>query len=391
MKNIKKILLTFVFALLLVTPFVKALENDDIDLISLDDETVPVVDVTNVDDSKIVNKTDNFKAGDDLTITGNYNRSTFFAGSSIYDNANVNGIGFVAGDSINILGKHEYGFVAGNKIDIKGEYEKDLFVAGNVININKTSKIGRDFYLAGNKATISTVINGNLYVAASTLNLDNTVINGNVYVTTSNLVLGDNVVINGTLKYNDNANTKGIDASTITKVETYKGIEREEETTKVKIQDFVVSLLGLLLIGVILNALWPNIFKKLKEVTNEYNFVNGLKDTLIGFLILIALPVFLIIMLMTIIGVPLAIIGFIMYGIMIYLTNVFVGYLLGDVLIRKVFNKTDVNNYLAILLGIVIIELLKVVPFVGALVSIITLCLGLGIIKKILISKKEVK
>ena len=30
MKNIKKILLTFVFALLLVTPFVKALENDDI-------------------------------------------------------------------------------------------------------------------------------------------------------------------------------------------------------------------------------------------------------------------------------------------------------------------------------------------------------------------------
>ena len=80
-----------------------------------------------------------------------------------------------------------------------------------------------------------------------------------------------------------------------------------------------------------------------------------------------------------------------MYGIMIYLTNVFVGYLLGDVLIRKVFNKTDVNNYLAILLGIVIIELLKVVPFVGALVSIITLCLGLGIIKKILISKKEVK
>ena len=96
-------------------------------------------------------------------------------------------------------------------------------------------------------------------------------------------------------------------------------------------------------------------------------------------------------MLMSIIGVPLAIIGFIMYGIMIYLTNVFVGYLLGDVLIRKVFNKTDVNNYLAILLGIVIIELLKVVPFVGALVSIITLCLGLGIIKKILISKKEVK
>ena len=60
-------------------------------------------------------------------------------------------------------------------------------------------------------------------------------------------------------------------------------------------------------------------------------------------------------------------------------------------LLRKVFNKTDVNNYLAILLGIVIIELLKLVPFIGALVSIITLCLGLGIIKKILFSKKEVK
>ena len=80
-----------------------------------------------------------------------------------------------------------------------------------------------------------------------------------------------------------------------------------------------------------------------------------------------------------------------MYGIMIYLTTIFVGYLLGDVLIRKVFNKTDVNNYLAILLGIVIIGLLKLVPFVGTLVSIITLCLGLGLIKKILFSKKEVK
>lgn len=375
MKNLKKIFLVFALALIFI-PNVKAEEM-------LSNSSLP-------ENKSAVNyRTDNAQADDDLTVTGNYDSSTFFAGNNVYDNTNVNGISFVAGNSVNLSGNYNYGFVAGNIIDIKGSYQNDLFVAGNFVSTDYF-RVTKDAYMIGSTISLRGLIERNAYLTADTITLENVKINGNLEVFASTLELGDNVVINGTLKYNDDCKVGDLNKASITSVMTYKSEEsfNEKDNTLVMFQDFLLSLVGLILIGYILYALCPSVYEKLKGKTKEYNFTEGLKDTAFGLLTLIGYPIIMLILLFTLICIPVSVIGLILYGIAIYLTTLVIGYLLGNLLLEKALGKT-VNGYISILVGVLIIKVLKLVPFVGGLVSFIVLCLGLGLIIKLLFSKTE--
>lgn len=77
------------------------------------------------------------------------NHSIFVAEESVSNKENVNGIGFIAGKSVDLDGQYDYGFFAGSSVNITGTVKNDLFVAGGVITIDKNAVIGRDLYAAG--------------------------------------------------------------------------------------------------------------------------------------------------------------------------------------------------------------------------------------------------
>ncbi len=376
MKKFKKLFLVFVLALLFI-PCVKAEEIKTYD-------TLLTSEPTNVEYRK-----DNMKAEDDLNLTGNYNSSTFFAGNSVYDATNVDGISFVAGNDVNINGNYEYGFVAGNIVDVKGKYQKDVFVFGNMVSFSNEFSVANDMYLFGATVTLNGNIGRNLFVAADRLVLENVTINGDVNVSASSITFGDNVLVNGTFKYNEDANLNNMEKASISTILTYEIENDLKDVNKfAAYQDFLLSVVGLILLGVVLYALCPSAFEKLKEKTNNYTFVEGLKDSAAGLLTLIGYPIFMLILLFTVICIPISIIGLILYGIAIYMTTLFVGYLVGDLLFRKAMGK-EVSGFYSIIIGVLIVKILKLIPFIGGFISFIVLCLGLGLIVKLLFSKRN--
>ena len=146
-----------------------------------------------------------FTANDNVNDTKEYNHSHFEAGNNVYSKSNVNGLSFVAGSVLNISGTKEYGIFAGESLKIDATIEKDLFAAGNSINISKDSNIGRDIYLAGNNISIDSNINGNAFIAGSVINLNNTTINGDAKFAANTLNIGENVEITGKLIINEDA------------------------------------------------------------------------------------------------------------------------------------------------------------------------------------------
>lgn len=93
---------------------------------------------------------------------------------------------------------------------------------------------------------------------------------------------------------------------------------------------------------------------------------------------------------LTLIGMPFSFISLFLYIATLIYSTVFVGYLVGDTIF-----KDNMNNYLKGLLGILIIEILKAIPFIGGLASFATILIALGLLIVAILRKnvepKEVK
>jgi len=85
-----------------------------------------------------------------------------------------------------------------------------------------------------------------------------------------------------------------------------------------------------------------------------------------GAIILVATPVAAIIALITVVGVPVGLIGLVLYGIAIYLSQIAVGLFIGYWIIGY-FRKVETRGILvaALALGFTILTLLKLIPYVG--------------------------
>ena len=375
MKKIKKVFLLLILTLLFI-PCVNAEQLNDTLL-------------TNKED--VMYRTDNMKAEDDLHTIGNYDSSTFFAGNSVYDSTNVDGISFIAGNNVNINGNYEYGMILGNVATLSGIYEKDFFMIGNMVTTTSEFNVKKDVYMFSTMLNLSGNIGRNMFVAGESITLEDVTVNGSLNLYATDIIIGDNVKINGTLKYNEDATINGLETANIGTTLTYEATSNiEVDNTMFLVQEFFISLVSLILLGILIYVLCPKVFNNLTDKTKNYNFVEGLKDTSFGFLTLIGFPIFMLMLFFSIFFIPISIIGLLLYGIAIYLTILVVGYPLGNIILKKLFKKEG-NPYLSIIIGVLVIKLLKIIPVVGWLISFIVLCLGLGLIVKLIFHKGNEK
>ena len=98
-----------------------------------------------------------------------------------------------------------------------------------------------------------------------------------------------------------------------------------------------------------------------------------------GAIILCATPIAAIITFITVIGVPVGLIGLTLYGIAIYLSQLVVGLFIGYWIIGY-FSKVESRGVLtgALALGFLILTLLKLIPYIGFPLWLATVLFGIG-------------
>ena len=106
-----------------------------------------------------------------------------------------------------------------------------------------------------------------------------------------------------------------------------------------------------------------------------------------GALYLIVIPIALLILAVTIIGAPLALILGVLFGIAVYLCKIFLGVLLGAWLLKTVFKQKESQLVWAMMLGIFVIYLICLIPLVGLLAKLVIVLWGLGAVMAMV--KKE--
>lgn len=328
-------------------------------------------DITTPNEFEIINENANnniMKFGSNVVATGTAEDLILLAGESVVSNA---------------FGK--YAFIVGSEITISENIEKDAFIAGKSIVIN--GNIERDLYIVGNSVIISGNVDRNINICATSLEIsEGSTVGGNINATAVGMLkIADGATVNGTVRCSE--------ASTISIPEGIKTsitpAEIDEEFNQPTIFDDVGSMFFWIFANVLFFSLalllCPAMFEKIRNAYENKKGKVYLTSLGWGAVMLFAIPFLAIILMITIIGAIAGFAALIMYLILMMISTITVGYLLGT----TIFSKTKANKWVCGLTGIVILEVVSLVPYIGGMISFAKILIGLGVVVE-LFKKQEI-
>ncbi|MTI71964.1 MAG: hypothetical protein FH751_17085 [Firmicutes bacterium] len=339
--------------------------------------------------------TDDLIIKDDMKV----NSDVFFIGDKAYNYGIIIGdlnlltnkvynLGTVYGDLItfNKIIKID-GIIKGNlrvitsKANISGEIRKNITALARELIIDKGSVDG-SITVFSNKLTIKGDVNSDIRGRVNTLIIDGKV-KGDINVFAKEIKFSENAIVYGDLNY-----------SNVRKIKVPKRFIRGDITftkdlfnldlLKRYIHYFyvlvkMIFMMCLLIIGTVLVSIYPKFFSKLEKKVNDYK--TNLK---LGIAISLLTPIISLLLIFTIIGIPIGIILLTIYIILLYLSYLPVSIWLGG----KLLNKS--NPLIKMIIGLLIIFTLSFIPYLGTIIKIITIIIGLGTLYNYFNSNKRV-
>ncbi len=115
-----------------------------------------------------------------------------------------------------------------------------------------------------------------------------------------------------------------------------------------------------------------------QKISNKVS-VEPLRNLLWGLLFLIITPIVALLLLITIIGIPLSLIIFIIYIITIYISRIYIGLWIGQYVLKKVKIETRFR-VLTMAFGLLIVLIGINLPFIGIFIHLVVLLIGIGAI-----------
>ncbi|MCC5896242.1 MAG: polymer-forming cytoskeletal protein [Alkalibacterium sp.] len=323
-----------------------------------------------------------FFTGDVIRIDGSVDGVAFAAGEDIRVNGDINGSLFVAGQRIVISGEVNGNiFGAGETIEMNGQSEGEVFLAGETVSIAESAQIGRDAFTAAMRVIIDGAVPRHLFSAGETVRVNGSV-GGNANLASESVILDDSTVIEGDLIYDSPNEAQIAPGANVAGQTDWRQTEPwnmgrtlSQQTRWLLIFFWVLfSVLSALVVWFIIkliskdfwiDTVWPIADRPLKTVGT-------------GLVSLIITPFIAGILMVTIVGIPMGIILFMLYAIALYVAKIIVGLFVGASLFR-LFGRTEGNNeFLLVLIGVVILDLLMIIPILNLVTWLVIAVFGLG-------------
>lgn len=323
-----------------------------------------------------------FQTGNLITVDENIDGAAFFTGSNIIINGNVNGALFASGQNVTINGEVNGSvFAAGATVEINGTVQSDAFIAGNTLRVTQNATIQRDLFAAGNTVQIQTPVARDLYVGGYILAFDAPVTR-NAYLSFQQVQPGNNASIGGQLNYTTQNKNPQLEEKTAGEVRyaTTASMQEEPETRTnpiiTKALSILTGLISFLLLGYLLTVLTRERWlTALNPITDK-----PLPSVGLGVLTLIVTPILVILLLLTRVLIPFALLLALFY----FLTIALARFLVAWALAQKFRNRAPIldrwHGILAFAAFYVVLRLLTLLPFVGGLLSFLIVLLALGMV-----------
>uniref|UniRef100_A0A7V3VUR7 DUF8173 domain-containing protein n=1 Tax=candidate division WOR-3 bacterium TaxID=2052148 RepID=A0A7V3VUR7_UNCW3 len=260
------------------------------------------------------------------------------------------------------------------ELDVNGNIKRNLLFFGGELKINESSSINNDLLSYGGEIIVNGRIGGRVKGRMGKFRLKGEINSADIET--------DGAIIESTALVKNNMVIKGkkepvIDSrATILGRTEYKKVDEKigKKGSKIKRVLKTILFLSKLIIGLILIA--P--FKKHFRTMNEILIVSPWKSLCAGFLTIIILPIFIVITLFTIIGIPISIFGLFVFFTLTYISGIIFATGLGEWLIKLFKKEGIISPFLSFLPGMVIISILYLIPYLGFFIRLLVLFFGTG-------------
>lgn len=322
----------------------------------------------------------NYKIDNEVNTSDTINGSSLILGNNVTNTNEVNGVDINLGNNINYKSKSDYALILGNNVNIFGNIKNDGLIFGNLVTFDSNFNIDRDLFIFGNSVNLNGKFNRNVTIYASEVIINDTNVSGNINIYASKIDVKNGASINK-LSYNEDA-VINIESENIKETALLEKLVKEI-TFKEKFINFMIDYGGMLVMFLAISLIFPALFKNIEKKNASIDFKSIFSTIGYGALGLFIIPIIVIFISSFIFGVPLALLLITLYIIIICLSYIFSGYLLGYLLWNK-FIKKDANQLLIGLLGISLVYIITIIPIIGSLFGLIFTLVGIGIIFKLI-------
>jgi cytoskeletal protein CcmA (bactofilin family) len=322
---------------------------------------------------------DVYAFGNNIVIDGTVNGDVIAAGSTVTINGHVTGDVMMAGNTL-IINAPVDGSVraAGNLVNVTAPIAGDAVVAGSAISVNGPGKIGRDVLAASGALTLRGPVGRNVKAGAGTLTLASNV-GGSVQAEVSDLVVASGAAVQGPISY-----VSGKEASIAPDAQFGGSVQRSAPPTRtpnpwviggIDVLALIRGFVGLAVFGLVFALVFPRATTATADVVQR----RGLASFGLGFGLFVGIPVLA--LLVCIFG---AMVGGWWIGLIVfaaYIVFAVLGYLAfaewaGATAAQ--YASWHLHPAWSLLIGVAIVGLLTLIPFIGPFVGFVAVLMGMG-------------
>ena len=308
---------------------------------------------------------DFFGAGDSIRNHGTVQGDVFAASGTFENTGNVKGDILAAGGSSIIGGRIDGDIrVASGTVVIEGEVGKNITALAGDFSIAEGGAVDGSVNVFAGNVIVDGIVGGDLRSGAGTVRI-NGIIKGDVRLETDQINFGPNAKIEGNLFYSSEEEIGIPEGIVVGKTEYKKSQIRLDNDRKKKAEEGfkvfnivwkAVGIAAYLVIAAILTLLFGSFMIRTADTIQRKPW-HAVGIGLVG---LIVTPVAAILFMITVIGIPLGVISFVLYGLLIYLAQ-----LPGALWLGKLILKREEKPLLPVLLGVFILRLVSFIPYLG--------------------------
>jgi len=326
-----------------------------------------------------------YTVAEEIIVDGTINGDLVATAKKIIINGKINGDLLALGQVIIVNGQIDGNIrIISSEFYLNGSVARNLNALAEKITLAKDSRVFWDVALAGQMLNIEGKVDGLLQAVANQVYLSG-IIDGdlNLKIINSKKDNQPTIILSGATIYknftyqspvsasiNETSSIKGEIKSVLSK-STKKDLVNYFDWSSVLYKIMSAFIIGLILLKLISKYL-PGLLEKISKHPHKL-FIPGL-------IIFFGGPIIILLLIISIIGIPLALILTALWLVAQYLAKILIAFYLGKLILENLFKKKTHNQLWSLALGLIIIYLLFTLPFVGWIASLATSIAGLGAI-----------
>ncbi|MBI5906864.1 polymer-forming cytoskeletal protein [Candidatus Saccharibacteria bacterium] len=310
-----------------------------------------------------------------VDIAGTVNGDVFCGAQTVNISGTVKGDVICGAQTINVSGNVEGSVRLGAQtVNLTGSVGRNATVGAQTITTDSKSRVGGDASFGASNTHLNGQVGRDLAVGGSMVDL-NGVVGRDVKGGADKITLAGSAKVGGGVEYTSKNKIAIADGASVAgKVIQHAPKQKSGTFASLLIFHGVVALVAalfLLVTALIVTALLPQFVHKVSnQAMNRVWWV-----LLTGFVASIMVPILFVLLLMTVIGIPLAILMIFSWLLIAFSSGLFTAYYVG----RKVW-RTQTNPLLRVLAGGPILLILFLIPYLGFFVMLVAFWLGAGMV-----------